>query len=74
MAVSVTESSRLQKVLQHPAYKTDPIQAVMNHLMNTMPAAPQQQQQQQRGTAGQQKKRKKKSKQQSNGGEVDMQD
>lgn len=72
MAVAVTESSRLQKVLQHPAYKTDPIQAVMNHLMNTMPAAPQQQQQ--RGTAGQQKKRKKKSKQQSDGGEMDMQD
>jgi hypothetical protein len=26
MAVGVVESSRLQKVLQHPAYKTDPIQ------------------------------------------------
>lgn len=26
VAVGVVESSRLQKVLQHPAYKTDPIQ------------------------------------------------
>lgn len=70
MAVSVTESSRLQKVLQHPAYKADPVQAVLNHLANTLPAAPapaaparQHKQQQQ-----QQQQRKKKKKQQQGGG------
>lgn len=45
-------------------------QAVMNHLMNTLPAAPQQQQQQQ---GGQQQQRKKQKKKQGGGGVADMQ-
>jgi hypothetical protein len=51
------------------------MQAVMNHLMNTLPAAPQQQQQQRKqGGPAQQQKRKKKQRQQQSDGAADMQD
>jgi hypothetical protein len=48
-----------------------PLQAVLNHLMNTLPAAPEQQQQRkQGGAAGQQKRKKNKQ----GRGVADMQD
>lgn len=34
------ESSRLQQVLQHPAYVADPIAAITNHLRHTLPPPP----------------------------------
>lgn len=33
------ETERLQQVLSHPQFKEDPIAAITNHLMATMPAA-----------------------------------
>eukprot|EP00879_Flechtneria_rotunda_P017034 GHRR01017838.1.p1 GENE.GHRR01017838.1~~GHRR01017838.1.p1 ORF type:complete len:175 (+),score=66.63 GHRR01017838.1:385-909(+) len=40
LAVTVSETQRLQQVLQHPLYQADPIQAITNHLTNTMPPPP----------------------------------
>lgn len=37
---SAEESSRLQQVLQHPAYVADPIAAITNHLRHTLPPPP----------------------------------
>lgn len=34
------ESARTQKVVQHPLYQQDPIQAITNHLNATLPPAP----------------------------------
>ncbi len=70
LAITISETQRLQQVLQHPLYKVDPILAITNHLNATMPAVPtptQQHQQQQPGV----KKKRKKSK---SGGASEMQE
>jgi hypothetical protein len=38
LAVGVAEGQRLHRVMAHPAYRADPIAAITNHLMTTMPA------------------------------------
>jgi hypothetical protein len=51
-----------------------PWQAVMNHLVNTLPAAPEKQQQRKQGGSAGQQKRKKKKQGSGGGGVADMQD
>jgi hypothetical protein len=41
LRTGVAESKRLQQVLHNPLFQADPFQALTNHLMNTLPAAPQ---------------------------------
>eukprot|EP00775_Hariotina_reticulata_P005768 gene5768-biopygen7572 len=41
LRTGVAESKRLQQVLHNPLFQADPFQAITNHLMNTLPAAPQ---------------------------------
>lgn len=36
---SAQETTRMQQVLQHPVFQADPVQAIMNHLTATLPAA-----------------------------------
>lgn len=50
LAISVSETQRLQQVLQHPTYQADPILAITNHLTATLPAAPAPQKQQHKST------------------------
>lgn len=38
--IQLQEAERLQRVLKHPLYKLDPIQAITNHLANVLPPAP----------------------------------
>lgn len=40
LAVGVSETQRLQRVLAHPAYQADPIAAITNHLRSTLPGDP----------------------------------
>lgn len=68
LAVTVSESQRLQQVLQHPMYKADPIQAITNHLAATMPAPAVPKQQRQQGSKKNSKKKK------ANVASTDMQD
>ena len=58
----------MHQVLQHPVYRANPLQAIANHLQNTLPpppsapspAAVQQSQQQRRKTLKKQQQKKKK--------------
>lgn len=34
---SLTETQRLQAVIQHPSYKADPLAAIVHHLQATLP-------------------------------------
>jgi hypothetical protein len=36
----VSEGQRLQQVLEHPAFKADPLAAIAHHLQATLPPAP----------------------------------
>eukprot|EP00878_Enallax_costatus_P008634 GHUV01009028.1.p1 GENE.GHUV01009028.1~~GHUV01009028.1.p1 ORF type:complete len:182 (+),score=61.33 GHUV01009028.1:332-877(+) len=58
LAITVSETQRLQQVLQHPTYVADPIQAITNHLTATMPAAPAPQKLQQKLPGSKEKKGK----------------
>lgn len=39
-AIQATETARLQQVLQHPVFQSNPIAAITNHLKSTLPAPP----------------------------------
>ena len=68
LACRVEEKGRMHQVLQHPVYRANPLQAIANHLQNTLPpppsapspAAVQQSQQQRRKTLKKQQQKKKK--------------